>query len=471
MVDRRGTEKAGCNMKLLRKAIGRAIRDRSRIPRCGRWVLFANLALALSSQLFAADAPPDGFEPLFNGVDLTGWHGLGHFDPRTWAEMSETERADKRRTDWEDLQAHWYVEDGEIVNDGQGPYLTTDRDFGDIELSLEYKTVALADSGVYLRATPQVQIWDFTEAGGKWELGADKGSGGLWNNSPGAAGKDPLTLADKPFGEWNQLRILQVGVRTSVWLNHQLVVDHAIMENYWDRQRPLFATGPIQLQTHGGEIRWRNIFVREIGAVEANGILADKHAAGFEPVFNGQDLNGWSGPVEDYQVVDGRLLCRPRTGGTIFTESEFDNFVARLQFKLPPGANNGLAIRYPGHGDAAYTGMCELQILDDDSPNYAQLEPRQFHGSAYGMVAAHRGYLRPVGVWNFQEVTVKESTIRVELNGYVILDTDLAEVTDYLDDAAHPGKGLRRGHFGFCGHGYPVEFRDVMIRPLAATKE
>ena len=141
---------------------------------------------------------------------------MPHFDPRKLAAMSDEERAASIAEWTEDAKAHWSVEDGELVNDGQGAYLTTDKDYGDIELWIDYKTVAKADSGIYLRGTPQVQIWDSTEEGGKWNIGADKGSGGLWNNSPGAPGKDPLVLADKPFGEWNRFRIIQVGARTTV---------------------------------------------------------------------------------------------------------------------------------------------------------------------------------------------------------------------------------------------------------------
>ena len=129
-----------------------------------------------------------------------------------------------------------------------------------------------ADSGIYLRGCPQVQIWDHTNPA-EFKNGADKGSGGLWNNSRGAPGKDPLVLADKPFGEWNHFRILMVSDRVSVWLNDKLVVDHAVMENYYDRKQPVPSRGPISLQTHGGEIRWRNIFVREIGPEEARRIL------------------------------------------------------------------------------------------------------------------------------------------------------------------------------------------------------
>jgi len=367
----------------------------------------------------------------------------------------------------EDARAHWTVENGELVNDGHGVYLTTNKEYGDIELLIDYKTVASADSGIYLRASPQIQIWDFTEAGGKWSLGADKGSGGLWNNSKGAAGKDPLVLADKPFGEWNRFRIQQIGERTTVYLNDKLVVQHARMENYWDRKSPLFAKGAIQLQTHGGEIRWRNIFIREIDPDSANEILASDNDQRFETVFNGKDLSGWAGPIQNYDVDNGVIRCKPGKGGTIYTAKEYSDFIVRFQFKLPPGGNNGLAIRYPGQGDTAYKGMCELQILDDDATKYAKLDKRQYHGSAYGMVAAKRGFLRPTGQWNFQEVTVIGSTIVVELNGSQILNADLATVKKFMGRPV-TGKDRKSGHFGFAGHSDPVEFRNVQIYDLAA---
>jgi hypothetical protein len=140
--------------------------------------------------------------------------------------------------------------------------------------------------------------------------------------------------------------------------------------------------------------------------------------------------------------------------------------VARLEFKLPPGGNNGLAIRTPGQGDPAYAAMCELQVLDSEHPKYASLDPRQYHGSAYGMVAAKRGFLRPTGEWNFQEVTVEGSRIRVELNGNVILNADLSEVTEFMGNRPHPGMNRTEGYFGFAGHNDPVEFRNISIRRL-----
>ncbi len=166
-------------------------------------------------------------------------------------------------------------------------------------------------------------------------------------------------------------------------------------------------------------------------------------------------------------MVDGVLKCKPHKGGTIYYNKELTDFAARVEFKLPPGGNNGLAIRYPGHGDTAYAGMCELQILDDGDRRYAgSLDTRQAHGSAYGMVAAHRGYLRPVGQWNFEEVTVKGSKIKVELNGTVILDTDLSQVKEFMANSAHPGKDRTSGYFGFAGHNDPVEFRNVSLKTL-----
>ena len=189
---------------------------------------------------------------------------------------------------------------------------------------------------------------------------------------------------------------------------------------------------------------------------------------GFVSVFNGKDFTGWAGPTDNYEIKDGAIVCKPGKGGTIYTTEEYTDFVVRLEVKIPAGCNNGLAIRYPGSGDTAYVGMCELQVLDDDAPKYAKLDARQYHGSAYGMVAAKRGYLKPTGEWNVQEVTVKGSTIKVVLNGETILDTDLSKVdmSKVMANKAHPGVGRIKGHFGFAGHTDPVEFRNVSIKKL-----
>jgi hypothetical protein len=442
------------------------MRNRFRACASLNLIVLATLAASVSRVDAAEPQPPKGFRAIFNGKDLAGWHGMPHFDPYKLAAMKEDERMARIEKWTEDAKKHWKVENGELVNDGNGAYLTTDKDYGDIELFAEYKTVPKADSGIYLRATPQVQIWDYTKEGGKWNLGADKGSGGLWNNSPGSPGKDPLVLADKPFGQWNSFRILMVGERVTVYLNGKLVVDHARLENFWNRKQPLPKQWPIQLQTHGGEIRWRNMFIRDISSTEANEILRKHGTNGFEDAFNGKDFTGWAGPIDQYEVKDGAIVCKPKKGGTIYTKEEYADFVARVEYRLPPGGNNGLAIRYPGKGDTAYVGMCEIQVLDDTAPQYAKLDSRQYNGSVYGIVAAQRGYLRPVGEWNFEEVTIRGPTIKVELNGTVIVDTDVSKVTQYMANRPHPGKDRTSGNFGFAGHNDPVAFRNIQIKKL-----
>ncbi|MEE2934683.1 MAG: DUF1080 domain-containing protein [Planctomycetota bacterium] len=427
------------------------------------------ITVAVSLPLPASgEQPPEGFKPIFDGKTMDGWHARPHFNPIQLAEMPVDERAAKMAEWLTDAKQHWTIENGELVNDGKGAYLVTNQDFTDYELMLEFKTVARADSGIYLKATPQVQIWDYTDPG-KYGIGANLGSGGLWNNSAGAVGKDPLVMADKPFGEWNQFHVRQVGARTTVYLNDQLVVDNAIMENYWDRKAPLFRSGPIELQTHGGEIRWRNIWVKELSSEEANESLQNHESAAFKSLFNGNDLTGWQGSVDNYEAVDGLIRCKKGKGGMLLTKDEYANFILRFDFRLPPGGNNGLAIRSPGTGDPAYAAMCELQILDSEHPKYAKLDDRQYHGSAYGMAAATRGFLREAGQWNFEQVTVNGSKIRVELNGNVILDTDLSQVTDYMADRPHPGKDRTTGYVGFAGHNDPVEFRNISVRRLPDT--
>lgn len=229
--------------------------------------LFA-LTCSHSHAADAAPTPPPGFKALFNGQDLTGWYGL---NPHTVEKLQGEKKDASLKKQREEFPQHWRVENGELVNAGTGPYATTEQEFGDIELLIEYKTVAHADSGIYLRGCPQVQIWDINQPSlpEKPDRNPNKGSGGLFNNTVNAPGRDPLVVADKPFGEWNQFRIKQIGAKTWVWLNQKLVVDGAVMENYFNRADPLPAKGPIMLQTHGGEIRWRNLFVREISQEEA----------------------------------------------------------------------------------------------------------------------------------------------------------------------------------------------------------
>jgi hypothetical protein len=588
---------------------------------------FLPLCCLLAAPAVAQDAtlnqPPEGFVALFNGQDLSGWIGM-NLDPRKLRAMTPEERTQFLDKSWTEVQPHWTVQNGELVNDGEGPYLTTAQDYGDFELRLDYKTVAKADSGIYLRGVPQVQIWDWTEEGGKWNLGADKGSGSLWNNKNHA--RFPLALADRPFGEWNHLDITMVGDTVTVVFNDKLVVNEVVMENYWDPANPIFPVGPIQLQTHGGEIRFRNVFLRkiprkppeagylskdgqpygdgwqrlspeEVGKplavvpelrnfdlhalfrieegkpaelafrtqgegngpalvltaspenglqlserkegepytiastpTEASGLkpgetnhlylrvnedsiqawlndipvidvlyphgpqsgrlapaganvesafvrnLADDPRVetfaggeeGFEPIFNGTDLTGWTGDLHGYTAEPG-VLKSTQKGGNLFFEPELSDFVFRFEFKLDEGGNNGVGIRIPKDATkTAYEGV-ESQILDNTSEQYADIQPYQAHGSIYGVIPAKRGYLAPTGHWNQEEITVQGTKFKVVLNGKVIVDGDVKEASanGTPDHNEHPGLANTSGRLGFLGHGHEIEWRDLRVKKLA----
>ncbi len=196
-------------------------------------------------------------------------------------------------------------------------------------------------------------------------------------------------------------------------------------------------------------------------------ILEHERRQGFAALFNGSDLTGWVGATDGYYVQNGAIVCDPDGGGNLYTENEYDDFVLRFEFRLTPGANNGLGIRAPLEGDAAYVGM-ELQILDNTARRYTDLQPYQYHGSIYGVSPAERGHQRPVGEWNEQEVIADGRRIRVVLNGATVLDVDLDEVStpETADGRPHPGLARETGHIGFLGHGHRVELRKLRIREI-----
>ena len=189
----------------------------------------------------------------------------------------------------------------------------------------------------------------------------------------------------------------------------------------------------------------------------------------FTSLFNGSDLTGWQGDLAGYEVVDGEIRCKKGAGGSLLTTREFADCVLTFEFRLTPGANNGLAIRAPLTGNAAFDGL-ELQILDDSHPKYADLQPWQVHGSIYGVVPAARDCLKPTGEWNTEEVTVVGSKVKVVVNGKQILDADIAPYRDGKptpDGKPHPGLARTQGRIGFLGHGDEVHFRAIRIRELA----
>ena len=226
--------------------------------------------LAIAGGCLAACRQPSA-RPLNAGTgrDLSGWRGRKpNFDPAVERQLTKPELNALQALWNTDRDAHWKVDvaKGEIVSDGSNPHLATEQSYGDFELWVDWLMVsANGDSGIYLRGYPQVQIWDPSNER-ELKNGADKGSGALWNNNPDNAGRFPLVKTDKPIGQWNTLRIVMTGNRASIWMNGQQTVDNQVMDNYFNRSVPVVARGPIELQTHGSEIRFRNIFVKETPA-------------------------------------------------------------------------------------------------------------------------------------------------------------------------------------------------------------
>jgi hypothetical protein len=205
-------------------------------------------------------------------------------------------------------------------------------------------------------------------------------------------------------------------------------------------------------------------------AAAAAGLRAAAAEEGFVPLFDGRSLQGWilvHGKGRGYMVEDGAIVCPEDGGGNLFTEKEYADFILRLEWRLWEGGNNGIGIRAPLEGDAAYAGM-EIQILDDEAEVYQKmrLRPAQYTGSIYDVVPARRGYVRRNGAWNEQEIVADGRRIQVRLNGQLITDANLDEIRDSEVLKKHPGLQRRSGHIGFLGHGTRVEFRNVRIREL-----
>ena len=402
-----------------------------------------------------------GYVSIFNGKDLDGWHGLVK-NPVERAKMKPDVFAKAQAEADLKMLNNWSVKDGCIVFNGSGDNLCTKKMYGDFEMLVDWKISKNGDSGIYLRGAPQVQIWDTSRV----DVGAQVGSGGLYNNQKNPS--KPLVLADNAIGDWNTFRIKMVGEKVTVFLNGILVVDNVVMENYWDRSIPIFARDAIELQAHGTDLAFRNLFVKELNGEESQ-LNAQEASDGFKLLFNGKSLDGWVGNTVDYVAEDGLLKGKLQNGdhGNLFTEKEYSNFIIRFEFQLTPGANNGLGIHAPLQGDAAYVGK-EIQILDNTADIYNDLQPYQYHGSVYGVIPAKREFLKPVGEWNSEEVWVKGDDIKVTLNGTVIVDGNMKEASKNgtLDHKEHPGLLRHTGHIGFLGHGSDLNFRNIRIKEL-----
>ena len=405
-----------------------------------------------------------GFVTLFNGKDLTGWKGLVG-NPISRSKMRDTAlQAAQIKADMK-MREDWDVKDGLLNYKGNlhGENLATIKQYGDFEMYVDWRIQEKGDAGIYLRGTPQVQIWDTSRR----EVGAQVGSGGLYNNQKNVS--KPLVVADNRVGEWNTFHIMMKGDKVTVYLNGILVTDNIGLENYWDRTIPLFVKEQIELQAHGTFVSYRNIYIREIPANEPITLSTQESKEGFSLLFDGTQINEWTGNTSGYLIQEGALVVNPEkgSGGNLYTKNEYGDFVYRFEFQLTPGANNGIGIHAPLEGDAAYVGM-EIQVLDGEHPKYAEIQPYQHHGSVYGVIPAKRGYLKPTGEWNQEEIMVKGTKIKVTLNGTVILDGDYAAASKNgtIDHNEHPGLLNKTGHIGFLGHGDIVRFKNMRIKTL-----
>jgi HEAT repeat protein len=390
--------------------------------------------------------PPEGFSPLFNGRDLRGWKGLVE-NPVVRRGMKPEELAAAQSKADSSMRAHWSVGDGVLMFDGKGENLCTSRDYTDFEMLVDWKIEKNGDSGIYLRGSPQVQIWDPSQ----WP----EGSGGLYNNQKNTA--RPLVCADNAVGEWNRFRILMIGEHVTVWLNGVMVVDSVVLENYWDRSLPIFPSGQIELQSHNSPLYFRNIFIREIAP----------HRPLFSgSLFDGNDLAGWTiigGKEGNWGADHGILFTSGDGGGWLSTDREFDNFELDLDFRVPEGGNSGVFLRSPREGDPAYTGM-EIQVLDDYAPEYANLQPWQYCGSIYGVQAPTVRASKKAHEWQHYHIVARGPGISVTLNGQLIVDADLISHMDR--EPSHPGLKRRSGFIGLQSHTLRVEFRNITLKEL-----
>lgn len=389
--------------------------------------------------------PPEGFTALFNGVDLSGWKGLVE-DPVKRHQMDAGQLARSQKTADEEMQKHWQVRDGVLYFDGAGHSLCTSRDYTDFEMYVDWKIEKFGDSGIYLRGSPQVQIWDPAQ----WP----EGSGGLYNNQHNPS--KPLVRADKPVGEWNTFHIIMQDDRVTVYLNDVLVVNHVVMENYWERNKPIYRSGQIELQSHNSPLYFRNIYIREL---EPKPLFNGK-------LFNGKDLEGWQvigGRQDAWQVENGILYTTGEGGGWLSTAREFADFKLELEFRVPKNGNSGVFLRSPHQGDPAYTGM-EIQVLDDYGDEYAKLKPWQYTGSVYGIQPPNRRVTKQAGEWQKMAITCQGPQVTVELNGVKTVDTNLIE--HMQESVSHPGIKRRAGYIGLQNHSTRLEYRNIFLQEL-----
>jgi HEAT repeat protein len=407
------------------------------------------LTAILSISQIEIDTPeaPEGFRTLFNGKDLDGWQGLVG-NPVTRKQMSEEELQSAQVRADSLMKSHWHVIDGILYFDGGGSHLCTIDEFSDFELYVDWKIEKDGDSGIYLRGSPQIQIWDATI----WP----EGSGGLYNNQNNS--NVPIEKADNPVGEWNTFHIIIQGGKVTVYLNDILVVDNVEMENYWERDKPIYTSGPIELQSHFTPLYFRNIYIREL----------ESEKPLFEgSLFNGKDLQGWQvigNEADSWQGSEGILYTEAKGMSWISSEEQYKDFELELEYRIPSEGNSGIFIRAPREGEPWISGL-EIQLLDDQADIHSELQSWQFTGSIYGVKGPQKPMSKKHGVWQKMNILCVGPRIKVTLNDKLINDINLIDHMDMEEKI--PGIKRRTGYIGLQNHETKIEFRNIKIREIA----
>lgn len=351
-------------------------------------------------------------------------------NPEKRAEMSPQELAEAQKVANERMRAHWKVVDGELMFDGEGDSLCTAKDYGDFEMYVDWKILEGGDSGIYLRGSPQVQIWD-TEFEKYHRLGADKGSGALWNNKDNP--RFPLVKADNPAGEWNTFYIKMVGDRVTVKLNDQLVTDNVVMENVWDRDSPIYPSGQIELQNHGNTLWFRNIYLRELdgdAAAEKEVITPTD-----EPIslLNGENLDGlytfieghgYEDPNEVFTIKDGMLHISGEGYGGLITEQEYRDYHLIIEYKCT-GPKTGepipttltAEITKDRDGEKAWKKGGERITLSSGRINWWGRDPDWEDKIGF---RGKQDVESPLGEWTRMDAISDGDRLRYEVNGVVV---------------------------------------------------
>lgn len=422
------------------------------------------IVLTTSVRLIAADnvltdkERADGWILLFDGKTTKGW-----MTPKGQP-LTDT-----------------HVQDGSLNPHPCDYMLVHEKVWENCRLSLDFKITPKCNSGIFIRTFPLTPRPGKDVGFNGLEIAVDDTSGAGFHDTGAIYDLvKPTKNAVKPAGAWNHIEITCDRNVIAVELNGEPVTRMDLDEWPEPNKRPdgsahkfdvAYKTHPrkgfIGLQDHGSDCWYKNIKLLPLGSRLGESGTEE----GFGSLFDGKTLAGWAGAKDAYKVEDGAIVCVQGTAGNLLTEKEFSDFVVRFEFKLTAGANNGLGIRCPmlAKGNLHIDGI-ELQILDNTAEKYKTLKPYQFHGSVYGIQPAKREFLKPLGEWNTQEVTVQGRKIKVVLNGETITDCDLDEATKNgtMDGVEHPGLNRTSGHLGFLGHGDRVDFRNIRIKDLSA---